>query len=85
MTAIDNKIAREIEGINRFAKADRSDPFTLARCLAHHKAGIADSDSNGLIYDATAKTVERKLEGGATFSSGENSYHAIEYHNVKRV
>ena len=66
-----------IDAARRYAAADRSDPFTLARCLTHARNGIASmsrrasSQEYGLeagdksYYDADRYMEERKISAGA--------------------
>ena len=42
MTVTSEYLARQIAGARRFASYDRSDPFTLARCMAHIRQGLCD-------------------------------------------
>lgn len=37
--------ARMIEGAHRYAASDRSDPFTLNRCISHIMNGVASANN----------------------------------------
>ena len=58
---------RILEGANRYAAMDRSDPFTKARCLAHIKSGIANVMIGGnnrpidKFYNAKAQKVTHSI------------------------
>ena len=55
MAAEDAREQRLLDGIALYAAADASDPFCLARCLAHHRQGmdapLAKGEDGG--YQAT--------------------------------
>lgn len=66
---------RLIEGARNYALADRSDPFTLARCLAHIRVGIVTSSVD--CYEADFAPETRKDAHG-------NSYVVSVPRNMKR-
>ena len=80
---------RMIEGAERYAAADKSDPFTLARCHAHMRNGIAShhrgedskeySLSSGVdaFYDAKEYTEQRTTADG-------KEYPVTVYRNIVR-
>lgn len=58
--------AKEMEGIRRYAEADKSDPFALARAVAHARSGITKDRPDTFeqsIYDADHAIEVRTLEG----------------------
>ena len=66
-------------GAVNYAAADKSDPFTLARCLTHIRMGFCKplQDGSDGMYNAEA-TVEKRLT-----ASGEE-YLATVYKNMVR-
>ena len=40
-------VDRAIEGITRYAAGDKSDPFTLARCMTHLRMGLCAFQKDG--------------------------------------
>ena len=57
-----------------YALADRSDPFTLARCHAHLRNGVASIDAT---YSADTVEETRTLPDG-------REYHVTAYRNITR-
>jgi hypothetical protein len=61
------------EGIERYVAADASDPFALARCLAHAKQGICNrrfdekGNSTDCEYGAVASTAMRLTADGTEY------------------
>lgn len=79
---------RLINGARRYAIADRSDPFTLDRCLSEISLGMLDevqhmNSKKEICYDASPVTITRQLPSGH-FSDGKNEYLATEYRNMIR-
>ena len=60
-----------LEGLERYAKADKSDPFTLRRALCHMRNGVAGFTVKGedAFYDAVEDTEERITADGKPFVS----------------
>jgi hypothetical protein len=63
---------RYVKAAERYAKADRSDPWALARALAHIEQGICGYVERGetmvdALYDATPHTELRKMQSGETY------------------
>jgi hypothetical protein len=72
---------RLIAGARAYAAADKSDPFTLSRCVAHIRAGIC---TDGVAYEARATQEMRELDKGSFFSDGSTSYAVTVYREVRR-
>ena len=66
---------RLLQGAEDYARADRSDPFTLARALTHLRVGIVRS--SGEAYEASFMPEMRKDAMG-------NSYVVAVPRNMKR-
>lgn len=69
-TSMNNKqYARKVNGIINYAKADKSDPFALARGFAHLRSGALNPLSNGeeSIYSATPYEEKRTLPDGREY------------------
>lgn len=68
-----------IEGARNYAKADASDPFTLARCMSHLQSGIAGYCPSGqpAFYNAKPVSTIRVDPMG-------KEYTATAYQNVVR-
>lgn len=81
-----NRRNRLNHAAQRYANADKSDPFTLARARTHIANGIVSYSASGeeALYDATLVPVMRHLPAGQTFSDGSTSWHAWEYSNMVR-
>ena len=64
------QLERMIQGAQHYAAADKSDPFTLARCMTHIRTGTASLLSNGEdgFYKADPYSEERYLPNGAAYS-----------------
>jgi len=80
---------RLVMGARRYAIADRSDPFTLNRCLSEIDLGMLDEvqhhdSKKEICYDATPTTLHKHLQGGDKFSDGSTKYLATEYRNMVR-
>jgi hypothetical protein len=65
MTTFSNRM----EAAKRYALADRTDPWTLARIEAHMRNGICGFTDNGLdaFYSADSYVEERVTVTGTTF------------------
>ena len=63
---------KQVEGAIRYAAADRSDPFTLNRCLGHIRQGICGPviETEGFMWDG------HKITGNA---GANGHYDAIGY------
>lgn len=82
----DTRKNRIEEAAQRYAAADRTDPFALARARAHIKNGIADLDADGAPhYDADEVLETRRLPDGMKFLDGSDTYEVKAYRNIKRV
>ncbi len=70
---------RIFDGAVRYAGADKSDPFTFGRAMAHIRTGIAGISPRGedQFYDADPALEERVTPTGAR-------YMATVYRNVRR-
>jgi len=86
MASAVEKFQRRVEAAKRYAAADRSDPFALARAIAHLRNGIAGSLQNGdeAIYDASEFTETRQLPPGVTLSNGDTAFEVKAYRNITR-
>ena len=74
--------ARQVNGVRRYAAADRSDPFSFARGMAHLNAGLCASKTDGSPggYDAEEYQEPRFYE-----MDGERvDYTVSAFRNVKR-
>ena len=75
---------RMIEAAKRYAAADKSDPFTFARCMAHIRQGLCSicvGESNAGCdghYDAEVGVETRVTADG-------NEYPAVAYRNILRT
>jgi hypothetical protein len=69
---------RWLAGAKAYAAADRSDPFTMDRCLSHIRSGIVGQTEDGepAEYTATPFLEER--------SYGEVKYNVTRYKNIQR-
>lgn len=67
-----------VKGAYEYAKAEKSDPFALARALAHVRQGCAGPGD----YDAEETTETRAIDNGR---GGIEEYQAVVYKNVKRA
>lgn len=63
-----------LHGARRFAAADKSDPFTLARALTHIRVGIATAEAP---YDAREARETCRLGDG-------REYQAVVWREVRR-
>jgi hypothetical protein len=76
--------ARYAKGIENYAAAERTDPFAMARAIAHHKIGLdrsAHRDGGGNNYDATPTVEHREYID----KSGETVRYTVPaYKNVQR-
>lgn len=70
---------RRLQGAINYALADKSDPFTLARCKAHMRNGIVGycQDGDEAIYSAELVMEMRKLPDG-------REYPVTVYRNIQR-
>ncbi len=68
-----------IAAARRYAIADKSDPFTLARAMSHLRSGIASFNNDGepAFYRADPVAETRKLPDGRTYT-------ATAYRNLAR-
>lgn len=77
-----------IEGAKRYARADRSDPFSFNRAMSHIDKGICGTgeaeDGRPFYYDAQRTSERQYLEPGCVFSDGTNEYVIEAYKNVVR-
>lgn len=82
-TAAQKLRERHLQGIRNFAAADRSDPFTFQRAMAHLRAGILSNNAAGdpAWYNADPFQVERSYIG---YDGEPKTYHATEYKNLQR-
>lgn len=69
-----NESSREryVKAAERYAKADRSDPFALARALTHVRTNVVGyvdrgRDVSDALYDATPHTEMRKSPSGELY------------------
>jgi hypothetical protein len=75
---------RMIDAAKRYADADKSDPFTFARCMTHIRQGlctICEGESNAGCdghYDAEAGVETHVTADG-------NEYLAVVYRNISRT
>ena len=63
-THAETRHARMIEGAQRFAQANKSDPFAYGRAVAHINSGVAQwarQDGMPAFYDAHEVAEERSL------------------------
>lgn len=80
---------RMVEGARRYAAANRSDPFALARALSHVANGVAgyrwqaNNEREDAFYDAKQGTEDRTLPKGQVFSDGSNKHKVVVYTDVK--
>ncbi len=65
-----------VDALRRYARAERSDPFVLARGMAHLKTGVAGyrqakgqyhQAGDAALYDAEPFVEERKTPNGETY------------------
>ena len=63
---------RLVEGARNYALADRSDPFTLARCLAHIHVGIVTSSVDCYAADFVPETRKDALGNSYVVSVPRN-------------
>lgn len=81
-TVNDNVRRRAIEAAQRFASADKSDPFTFDRMITHLEVGIGwDHSGQGKslhCYDAEKSSEERETPLG-------DKYHATVFRNLTRA
>lgn len=72
-------LQRMLDGAANYAAADRSDPFTYQRCLAHIRFGVASVLPNGddAFYKADPFPEMRELPDGTP-------YNITVYRNVQR-
>ena len=73
-------LASQIEGAQRFAAAEKSDPFAFARAMTHINNGkICRPNQHGepCTYDAEPYTEMRRLPDGREYS-------VVVYRNVRR-
>lgn len=86
------QMERMYEGAARYAAADRSDPFTRDRCIAHIKAGVASYTRTGnseygitagtyAYYDAEPYQEERRY----VHDGREVTYSVTAYKNLVRA
>ena len=68
-----------LEGAERYARADKSDPFALRRALCHTRNGVAGFTVKGeeAFYNAVVGTEERVTADGSPFV-------AVVYRNMVR-
>jgi hypothetical protein len=78
---------RMIEGAQRYALANNSDPFALSRALSHLANGVAgyrhlpNGTREDAFYDATPVTEERQITSAV---DGEVvKYNVIAFNNVR--
>ena len=79
--------SRMIEAAQRYAAANKSDPFALNVALSHISNGISNIRSdNGkpAYYDADVHSEMRSLPEGVVFATGKTEYSATVYRNVVR-
>jgi hypothetical protein len=78
--AVANNEKRMLDGIVNYAASDKSDPFTFARCMLHHRMGLdkplKDGSNGG--YDASPQSEARE-------TADDTPYFATVYKNVARV
>jgi hypothetical protein len=62
--------SRMVDGAHNYAAADRSDPFALARAMAHIRSGLCGLKANGdeAIYSAQPYIETRKLPSGEEYT-----------------
>lgn len=60
---------RKIEGAQRYAAADKSDPFAFSRAMTHIRNGICKTrpDGEAADYDAEMASEMRKLPDGTEY------------------
>ena len=60
--AVEEKKRAIDAGMRRYAEFDKSDPFTLARCMAHQRMGMLGSTDEGSQghYDAERDATGRR-------------------------
>jgi hypothetical protein len=80
MSAVQANRDRIVRGAVAYAAADKSDPFTFARCMTHINQGLCRPlvDGGNGHYNAEATTEVRLLPDG-------REYLAIGYRNIQRV
>ena len=75
------------QNIQDYAEADKSDPFTAARCAAHYRQGICNPmiDANGHVHDRDYEATSVREE---TYFPGPNGTvlfgHVTRYKNIRR-
>jgi len=85
-----NTQQKMLNGARRYAAADRSDPFALARCMSGIKHGLCDPyvDKNGNTidchYDARETTKTCALPLGITFRDGSSEYKVRDFISMVR-
>jgi len=93
----DNERQRMIDGAVRYAQADRSDPFTLARAIAQIDNGICSHRSEQCVmygktlapptgpafFNADTHREARHIDGHA-FEDGTYKYFITTYRNMVR-
>lgn len=64
------RLSRMLEGARNYAAGEKSDPFTLARAMAHIANGVADVSQNGddRFYKADPAQEQRYLPNGEQYS-----------------
>lgn len=84
--AINIQKQRWMDGAERYARADRSDPFALARAMTHIRNGIVGLRSDGYeaCYSADEHMETRTLPDGMKFSNGDTDYQVRTYRNITR-
>lgn len=73
--------------IERYAAAERSDPFARARAIAHSKneVGYVKTDyGRAFAYDAELTSERRDLPPGIALSNGDTHFTVDGYKNIKR-
>lgn len=78
---------KAITSARNYAAADRTDPFTFARCMTHINNGIVghrpDKDGHMAMYSADEFWETRHLENGY-FSDGSREYQVRGWKNISR-
>lgn len=75
---------RAIEGAKNYTKMDRSDPFTLARCLTHVNMGICRSRPDGDKLDCCYAAEEYQEERSFVVDGRTVSFTVPAYKNLVR-